>query len=128
MQRYVWPFMTEEPFERMFSFLFGFVLFGVPIFLLMGLVAGRVGSNFDSIFTWLVILLPTFCSGCLGGYKSATNKIYKYQSRNLDLSDAITKVHSRGQSVDIKAVAKTLGEVGPVQNTSKGYVYARSPQ
>ena len=51
--------MTDEPSDRIFSFVFGFLLFGVPTFLIMGVLTGRVGPNLDSVFTWLVILLPT---------------------------------------------------------------------
>ena len=118
--------MTEEPSERIFSFLFGFFLFGIPTFLFMGLLTARARTNPDSIFTWLVILLPTFCFGCIGGYKTATKNIYKYKSRNRDLSDAITKVHSRGRSVETETVAKTLGEVEPAPKASKGYVFVLS--
>ncbi|MBV1928130.1 MAG: hypothetical protein KUG81_01265, partial [Gammaproteobacteria bacterium] len=43
-----------------------------------------------------------------------------------DLSDAITKVHSRGRSVETETVAKTLGEVEPASKASKGYVFVLS--
>lgn len=118
--------MTEEPSDRIFAFVFGFFLFGVPTFLIMGVLTGRVGPNLDSVFTWIVILLPTLCFGCIGGYKTATNKIYKYKPRNRDLSGAITKVHSRGQSVETETVAKTLGEVEPAPKASRGYVFVLS--
>ena len=97
-------------------------MFGLPTFLLVGAVMFRTGVGFGSVEAWLVILVPTVGGGCVGGYKTTKNNIYKHKSENWGLKDAVTKVHTNNKGgIDPKVIAAIYGEDIPPRKVGGPY-------